>query len=59
MFMKTVEEKWTAWLDDELLGDERVAFEHWLEDRRAAGQRRAHRSTGRRIHAGERCHERA
>ncbi len=36
MFMKTFEEKWTAWLDDELTGDERVAFEASLEDRAAA-----------------------
>ena len=36
MFMKTFEEKWTAWLDDELTGDERVAFEAALEDRAAA-----------------------
>lgn len=36
MFMKTFEEKWTAWLDDELTGDDRVAFEAALEDRAAA-----------------------
>lgn len=36
MFMKTFEEKWTAWLDDELTGDERAAFEAALEDRAAA-----------------------
>ncbi len=34
--MKTFEEKWTAWLDDELTGDERLAFEATLEDRAAA-----------------------
>ncbi len=36
MFMKTFEENWTAWLDDELTGDERTAFEATLEDRAAA-----------------------
>ena len=36
MFMKTFEEKWTAWIDDELSDAERVEFEASLEDRAAA-----------------------
>ena len=36
MFMKTFEEKWTAWIDDELSDAERVEFEASLEDRTAA-----------------------
>lgn len=36
MFMKTFEEKWTAWIDDELSERERVEFEHSLEDRSGA-----------------------
>jgi hypothetical protein len=36
MFMKTFEEKWTAWLDGELAGDELLAFEASLPDRAAA-----------------------
>ncbi len=34
--MKTFEEKWTAWLDDELSESERAEFEAALEDRAAA-----------------------
>ena len=34
--MKTFEEKWTAWLDDELNETERAEFEASLEDRTAA-----------------------
>ena len=34
--MKTFEEKWTAWLDGELSGDELVEFEGSLPDRAAA-----------------------
>jgi hypothetical protein len=34
--MKTFEEKWTAWLDDELSGDELVEFEASLPDKAAA-----------------------
>lgn len=34
--MKTFEEKWTAWIDDELSEAERVEFEATLEDRAAA-----------------------
>ncbi len=34
--MKTFEEKWTAWIDDELSEAERVAFEAALDDRAAA-----------------------
>ena len=34
--MKTFEEKWTAWLDDELTGDELVEFEASLPDKAAA-----------------------
>jgi hypothetical protein len=36
MFMKTFEEKWTAWLDDELKGNELAEFEASLPDRAAA-----------------------
>ena len=34
--MKTFEEKWTAWVDDELSDTERADFEASLEDRAAA-----------------------
>ncbi len=34
--MKTFEEKWTAWIDGELTGDELVEFEASLPDRAAA-----------------------
>jgi hypothetical protein len=34
--MKTFEEKWTAWLDDELTGDELAEFEASLPDKTAA-----------------------
>lgn len=34
--MKTFEEKWTAWLDDELTGDELAEFEASLPDKSAA-----------------------
>jgi anti-sigma factor RsiW len=34
--MKTFEEKWTAWVDDELTGDELVAFEASLPDKTTA-----------------------
>jgi hypothetical protein len=34
--MKTFEEKWTAWLDDELTGDELVEFEASLPDKEVA-----------------------
>jgi hypothetical protein len=36
MFMKTFEEKWTAWLDGELHGTELAEFEASLPDRAAA-----------------------
>jgi hypothetical protein len=36
MFMKTFEEKWTAWIDDELSGEELATFEASLPDRAAA-----------------------
>src|SRR5437667_11439714 len=36
MFMKTFEEKWTAWLDGELSGKELVEFEASLPDKAAA-----------------------
>jgi hypothetical protein len=36
MFMKTFEEKWTAWLDGQLGGRELVEFEASLPDRAAA-----------------------
>ena|ERR1700719_289004 len=34
--MKTFEEKWTAWLDGKLTGDELIAFEDSLPDKAAA-----------------------
>lgn len=34
--MKTFEEKWTAWLDDQLTGDELIEFEASLPDKAAA-----------------------
>jgi anti-sigma factor RsiW len=34
--MKTFEEKWTAWVDDELSDAERAEFEASLDDRAAA-----------------------
>jgi hypothetical protein len=34
--MKTFEEKWTAWLDDQLTGDELTKFEASLPDKTAA-----------------------
>ena len=34
--MKTFEEKWTAWIDDELSDAERAEFEASLDDRAAA-----------------------
>jgi anti-sigma factor RsiW len=36
MFTKTFEEKWTAWVDDELSDAERAEFEASLDDRAAA-----------------------
>jgi hypothetical protein len=36
MFMKTFEEKWTAWLDGELSGEELAEFEASLPDKAAA-----------------------
>ena len=36
MFMKTFEEKWTAWLDGELSEQERLEFEASLPDKTAA-----------------------
>jgi hypothetical protein len=36
MFMKTFEEKWTAWLDDKLTGSELTEFEASLPDLAAA-----------------------
>ena len=43
--MKTFEEKWTAWLDDELTGDELAEFEASLPDKTAAEaeKREAHK----------------
>jgi anti-sigma factor RsiW len=36
MFMKTFEEKWTAWVDGELTEAESAEFEASLDDRAAA-----------------------
>ena len=36
MFMKTFEEKWTAWLDGQLSGQELADFEASLPDKTAA-----------------------
>jgi hypothetical protein len=45
--MKTFEEKWTAWLDDELVGDELLQFEASLPDRAAA---EAEKSEAKKLH---------
>ena len=39
--MKTFEEKWTAWMDDELSGSELAEFETTLRDRAAAQAEKA------------------
>ncbi|HJT81333.1 MAG TPA: hypothetical protein VJ719_09065 [Chthoniobacterales bacterium] len=45
--MKTFEEKWTAWIDDQLTGDELVRFEASLPDRAAAeAEKRAAKKLG-------------
>src|SRR5437773_488947 len=41
MFMKTFEEKWTAWLDGQLSGRELTEFEASLPDKAAADAERA------------------
>jgi anti-sigma factor RsiW len=47
MFMKTFEEKWTAWLDGELSEEERIEFEASLPDKAAAeDEKRAARKLG-------------
>src|SRR5437867_13386407 len=33
MYMKTYEEKWTAWLDDQLIGNQLAEFEASLPDK--------------------------
>src|SRR3954451_4431956 len=45
--MKTFEEKWTAWVDDQLTGDELTKFEASLPDRAAAeAEKRAAKKVG-------------
>jgi hypothetical protein len=45
--MKTFEEKWTAWLDDELAGEELARFEASLPDKAAAeAEKRAAKKLG-------------
>jgi hypothetical protein len=45
--MKTFEEKWTAWLDDELTGEELARFETSLPDKAAAeAEKRAAKKLG-------------
>jgi hypothetical protein len=45
--MKTFEEKWTAWVDDQLTGDELAKFEASLPDKAAAeAEKRAARKLG-------------
>lgn len=45
--MKTFEEKWTAWIDDQLIGDELATFEASLPDRAAAeAEKRAAKKLG-------------
>ena len=45
--MKTFEEKWTAWIDDQLTGEELAAFEASLPDKAAAEtEKRAARKLG-------------
>jgi anti-sigma factor RsiW len=47
MFMKTFEEKWTAWLDGQLTNKELVEFEASLPDRAAAeAEKRAAKKLG-------------
>jgi hypothetical protein len=41
MFMKTFEEKWTAWIDGQLAGHELAEFEASLSDRAAAEAEKA------------------
>jgi hypothetical protein len=45
--MKTFEENWTAWIDDQLVGDELARFEASLPDRAAAeAEKRAAKQLG-------------
>jgi hypothetical protein len=45
--MKTFEEKWTAWLDDQLVGQELIEFEASLPDKAAAeAEKRAAKKLG-------------
>src|SRR6185436_2413626 len=45
--MKTFEEKWTAWVDDQLTGDELARFEASLPDKAAAeAEKRAAKKLG-------------
>src|SRR5438270_6670671 len=45
--MKTFEEKWTAWVDDQLSGDELARFEASLPDKQAAeAEKRAAQKLG-------------
>jgi hypothetical protein len=45
--MKTFEEKWTAWVDDQLTGDELAKFEAALPDRASAeAEKRAAKNLG-------------
>jgi hypothetical protein len=45
--MKTFEEKWTAWVDDQLTGDELARFEASLPDRASAeAEKRAAQKLG-------------
>src|SRR5689334_18881118 len=49
--MKTFEEKWTAWVDDQLEGDELVKFEASLPDKAAAeAEKRAAKKLGMLLH---------
>src|SRR5260370_15251809 len=45
--MKTFEEKWTSWIDDQLAGDELARFEASLPDKAAAeAEKRAAKKLG-------------
>jgi len=49
VFMKTFEEKWTAWLDDQLTGKELEDFEASLPDKEAAETENATRQNSARF----------
>ncbi len=50
MFMKTFEERYTAWIDGQLDGPAQASFEQELARRSAAGEARADRTEAKRLH---------